>query len=131
MTAGRTIALPTIPRQLSKEMDDRPRPHRPGGCHAVIAFQRYWDVALASIQGLPKVHVNALLNDTVATLAAARYLDGPDAIGSVIMGTGASCTGTAPSPQDCQLCCRNDPGCTASHNSCNRPLRLAVRCMLN
>ncbi len=40
-------------------------------------------------QGLTKVHVNALVNDTVAALAAARYLDGPDAVGSVIMGTGA------------------------------------------
>ena len=39
-------------------------------------------------QGLTKVHVIALLNDTVATLAAARYLHGPDAIASVIMGTG-------------------------------------------
>ncbi|KAK9825122.1 hypothetical protein WJX81_000028 [Elliptochloris bilobata] len=45
------------------------------------AFQR---------QGVPRVHINALLNDTVATLAAARYLDGPDAIGSVIMGTGTN-----------------------------------------
>lgn len=36
------------------------------------------------------MHINALLNDTVATLAAARYLHGTDAIGSVIMGTGAN-----------------------------------------
>ena len=66
-----------------------------------MAHQRFCSCALPSVQGL-KVHINALLNDTVATLAAARYLDGPDAIGSVIMGTGKTlsraCTVTSGLP---------------------------------
>ena len=66
-----------------------PHLHWAGAC-VHMAHHRVCDHALPSVQGLPKVHINALLNDTVATLAAARYLDGPDAIGSVIMGTGAS-----------------------------------------
>ena len=74
-------------------------------------------------QGLTKVHVNALVNDTVAALAAARYLDGPDAVGSVIMGTGArlrGCTALArllavaarhTSAQ--VLHCKSHPACSA------------------
>ena len=33
-------------------------------------------------------HVGSLVNDSTATLAAARYLDGPNTVGAVIMGTG-------------------------------------------
>lgn len=34
------------------------------------------------------VHIGALVNDTVGTLAAARYVDGQDTIAAMIMGTG-------------------------------------------
>lgn len=35
------------------------------------------------------VHIGALLNDTVGTLAAVRYIDGQDTIAAMIMGTGS------------------------------------------
>jgi hexokinase len=34
------------------------------------------------------VHIGALVNDTVGTLAAVRYVDGSDTVAAVIMGTG-------------------------------------------
>ena len=34
------------------------------------------------------VHIGALVNDTVATLAAVCYVDGSNTVASVIMGTG-------------------------------------------
>ncbi|BDA45066.1 Hexokinase-1 [Coccomyxa sp. Obi] len=36
------------------------------------------------------VHIGALVNDTVGTLAAARYVDGQDTIAAMIMGTGTN-----------------------------------------
>ncbi|KAK9908508.1 hypothetical protein WJX75_008860 [Coccomyxa subellipsoidea] len=36
------------------------------------------------------VHIGALVNDTVGTLAAARYIDGQDTIAAMIMGTGTN-----------------------------------------
>jgi hexokinase len=38
------------------------------------------------------VHIGALVNDTVGTLAAVRYIDGQDTIAAMIMGTGAHLT---------------------------------------
>ncbi len=35
------------------------------------------------------VHIGALVNDTVGTLAAVRYIDGQDTVAAMIMGTGA------------------------------------------
>ncbi len=46
----------------------------------VIDMRGFW-------QGV-NVHIGALLNDTVGTLAAARYVDGQDTIAAMIMGTG-------------------------------------------
>lgn len=34
------------------------------------------------------MHIGALVNDTVGTLAAVRYIDGQDTIAAMIMGTG-------------------------------------------
>ena len=36
------------------------------------------------------VHIGALVNDTVGTLAAVRYVDGTDTVAAVIMGTGGA-----------------------------------------
>lgn len=41
----------------------------------------------APVQGV-NVHIGALVNDTVGTLAAVRYVDGSDTVAAVIMGTG-------------------------------------------